>query len=738
LTPPAFLRALLVSAAALSCTFGPAAAQQAAPAAAPDADRQPVLLRADTLDYDETGQLVTATGNVEVSQGDRLVLANRVVYDQRSGIVTATGNVRMVEPTGEVMFAEYAQLTEDLAQGVAENFRMLLADDSRLAAADGRRTEGRYTTLNRAVYSPCNLCPEDPTRPPIWQLKAREVLHDNVAKDVIYRDARLEIAGIPVAYTPYFAHPDPTVDRRTGFLSPRFGSTSELGPFLRGYYYWDIAPDKDATLEAMYSGTGGPLIGGEYRQRFANGQFEFNGSLTRSERAEENRREESYRGHIFSNGRFDLTENWRSGFELNRTTDDNYLRIYDYSEDDLLVSRGFAEGFYGRNYALLAGYSFQDLRPGVANPSEPLVLPLARYTALGEPGATFGGRWAFDTNLLAIARRNGRDTRRLSADVGWQREQILPGGVVGSLEVASRADGYWTDDRGLFNDPTRADQGDFAARLFPRATIQARYPLVRPGTAVSQTLEPIIALRVAPNVDNNRKIPNEDSLDLEFDDTNLFADNRYPGFDRIDDGHRFVYGLRYGAYGAAGGSADLFLGQSYRLSGDSRDFARDSGLEDDLSDYVGRVSLNPSADYIFDARVRFDEETLSLRRGDFSGFARLGPLSLSTTYSVITRTPLADREQLSFSTAYSFADYWSIGLSNLRDFESEAESGSLNTSLSLSYADECLTVGVFATRDYTTRRGIDSGDSIFVRLVFKNLGEVETPQLSSTTLNSGK
>ena len=214
-------------------------------------NNQPVLLNADELTYDETLGIVIATGDVELAQGDRLLLADRVTYNEKTSVVTATGNIRLLEPSGDVIFADYSELTDDLAQGFVQQVRVLLTDNSRVAGTEAERTDqGRFMRINRAVYSPCNLCESDPTRAPLWQLRANRVVHDKEEKEIIYRDARLEMFGIPVLYTPYFAHPDPSVDRKSGFLSPIFGYGGNLGTFGAVPYYWTIAPDKDRDAHA--------------------------------------------------------------------------------------------------------------------------------------------------------------------------------------------------------------------------------------------------------------------------------------------------------------------------------------------------------------------------------------------------------------------------------------------------------------------------------------------------------
>ena len=147
---------------------------------------------------------------------------------------------------------------------------MAVADNTRVIATSGSRRGARISTLNRAVYSPCNLCATNPRKAPLWQIRAARVEHDAVTHDITYRNAWLEMGGIPVFYTPYFSNPDPTVKQRSGLLIPRYGSKVDLGMFFRDYYYWGIDPNEDLTLEGMATSRRGELAGLDWRRRFTD------------------------------------------------------------------------------------------------------------------------------------------------------------------------------------------------------------------------------------------------------------------------------------------------------------------------------------------------------------------------------------------------------------------------------------------------------------------------------------
>ena len=185
----------------------------------------------------------------------------------------------LLEPDGQVLFADYAELTQDMKNGVLRDMRAILAENGRLAANGARRTEGQINELSRVVYSTCNLCAKDPTRPPLWQIRALSAVQDLEHKKIEYQDAVLEMYGVPVGYMPYFWHADPSVKRGSGLLIPSLGGSSHLGAFFAQPYYWVIDDQSDATFTPMITTRAGPQLDVEYRRRFNNGSLLLDGSV---------------------------------------------------------------------------------------------------------------------------------------------------------------------------------------------------------------------------------------------------------------------------------------------------------------------------------------------------------------------------------------------------------------------------------------------------------------------------
>jgi LPS-assembly protein len=694
----------------------------------------PVLLTADEVTYDQENGLVVATGHVEISQNDKVLLADRVTYSERTQVVTADGNVSIMDEEGNVVFADHMELEHDLKEGAISDMKMLLSDRSRVAAASGQRYAGNYTVMNRAVYSPCELCASDPTRAPLWQIKAVKVIHDQEAKRIEYEDAWMEIYGVPVFYTPYFSHPDPTVKRQSGFLSPSFGYNNNLGFQTKIPYFWVLGPDQDMTISPLITTQQSVLPQIEYRYRLPDGYLQLAGSATiadreRTHNGQSQTLENQFRGNIDSYGRFDLNDDWRWGFDARRETDKTFMRLYHLGDDRTLTSRLFAENFDARNYFSVNNYAFQGTLQDDNNGEAPLVTPVIDYNFVSEP-ADYGGYYKADFNTMVLDRIDGRDSRRVSLNVGWSLPYTAPAGDIYKLDLTLRGDGYWVDDVSLdSNDPNPTGQtfSGLAGRIFPQFAFEWHYPFASDYGSFHQVLEPIVGVYASTDAGNTDKIPNEDSIGTEIDDTNLFNADRFTGLDRVDNGQRVDYGLRWSGYGDRGGSTTILLGQSFRLGGDEGVFGDGSGLQQDLSDIVGRVDVQPAnwLDLLY--RFRFDANTFHPRHNEVGVRVGVPELNLSVSYAQIDNIESSDlgkREEVYGTVSAKVADYWSLYFRARNDIEN----GVMRyVGGGITYEDECILLKAAVTHSNVDDEEVNSGTSFLFTVGFKNLGAVEVP-----------
>jgi LPS-assembly protein len=715
----------IVLGCALTALAGAGYAQDASQPA--PTDEIPVLLLADEVTYDRELGIVTARGNVEISRGDRVLHADTVSYNENARVVTATGNVSLTDEAGNTVFADHVELTRDFKEAAIESIRLLLADQSRLAAASGKRTGGNINEFNYAVYSPCELCAEDPTRAPLWQIKAVKVTYNEAEHLVEYEDAWLEFFGVPIIYTPYFQHPDGTVKRASGFLAPKFGYDDDLGLHMETPYFWAIAPDKDLTISPIVSTNEYPVLYGIYRQRVEGGRFDIaaSGTFTDENVPEVGLEEDDFRGHVDADGRFDINRNWRWGFDVERATDKTYERLFDFSDERTLTSHAFAEMFDRRNYASFQGYAFQGTRDFDDNDETPIVAPLLDYNYISEPIA-LGGYFTFDANAMALSRLEGREVQRVSLNGGWRLPYTSPWGDVYTLSATMRGDVYafdnfdpTTDDP---NSPGPTEHG-VSARLFPQVSAEWRYPFVRDHEGWQEVVEPIAALTAAPNENSFGDIPDEDSIDVEFDETNLFNPNRFAGLDRVDTGQRATYGMRWTFITDEGGYGSLFLGQSYEFS-ENVDFATGSGVENNLSDIVGSVQLSPIEEFDLFYRFRLDTESLDPQRNEVLLAAGPPLLHLDLSYAFLSdeadpNTEFGDREEIAGKVSSQFTDYWSVFIAGRHDIESDR---TLSYGVGVEYEDECFDIRASIEREEFQDQERNPDWKVLFSVGLKNLG----------------
>ncbi len=727
----------------------------------------PMNFQADEVEYDEEHSLTIAKGHVEISQGTQILLADVVTYNQRSDTVTASGHVSLMTDDGQVVFTDYMELRNSMNNAFAHDVRILLSDRSRLVANAVRRTNGNHLDLRKVVYSPCDLCASDPTKPPVWQLKAGQVTDDKDLQKMEFRDAVMEIEGWPVFYTPYIVAPDPSVKRASGFLTPSLGSSSSLGFHVGIPYYQTLGPSADLTLYPRFTTDAGQDLAAEYRQRFSNGEFDGIASIDYSNVgfAADPTIKHAWRWHVNETGTWDIDDTYRTGFSLQRVSDQTYLQRFSFPFPILgtEISRAYLEGFPDDGSLDVNTYAFQPLTPGLGESTQPIVLPVINRDWQFKPDS-IGGTLRFNANLLDIVREVGTQTRRLSGTAGWDRTFRDGLGSEYKFQVSLRGDAYSIGGLSNLSNPdlpssyfpqnglpaTQHVPSDFfQSRAFPQMGLTWDYPVVRHGDPFDLMIQPTVAVFVGPNGGNDHRIPNEDSLGYQFRDTDLFRADRLQGYDLLDTGQRVDYGLHFGAYDKTGGSYRILIGQSYRT--EPNPFVPPgSGMDRRLSDVVGRVVLTPSSYLDLMYRFRLDNSTLANRSQELAVSAGPANLKVSAGFILIPAEQASQlitvpgtgntilygkREQLNLGLNARVTRYWSvsaaetINLTNATNIVNglqtpQASNANLQTSVSAIYQDECMAFVATASQSAIRNGDVTPGYAVMFSVVFKNIGQI--------------
>jgi len=717
-----------------ACAVG---ALAAAVAGAQSTDPDQVYLEADELIENRERGVYIARGDVRLAAGERVLYADELTYDPASGRVTARGSVRLFEGRQPAQLAEEIILDDDMVEGVAYGFATLLENNGRAAAAAALRRPDGSVELRDAYYTACDLCEDG--REPAWRLRADEVIRDLDDEVIRYRDMSLEVAGVPIFYTPYFAHADPSAKRRSGFLLPAVDISNRLGFSYQQPYYWAISPYQDLVIAPRIMTEANPLLELDYRRRFYSGEINVELSFTNEQEYVDGPDADSegewsgdyeFRGHVFAEGRFDLAPGWSWGFGAQAVDDALYLRRYDYSESPeesstlfefdqrTLISQLYITGRGERYYTDLASIRFQRLTEDFDNDRLPVVAPLLRFT--GEVPLPRGmGDLDVGASAVNLRRERGQDHARASVGFEWTAPAILPGGVRAEAFATGRVDGYsfnTVNGAGVETDTTNF------TRALGAAGLDVSWPFLRPGDHFNTILAPRAFVVTASGLDDDQ-IPVAAEGDVfDLDSTAMFSSNRVGGNDIWEDGAR----LDLGASGSLEGLGrnrlrlDAFVGRSYRLDGEPR-LSQASGVFEDESDWVAEVEASNRYASLA-ARTRLDTETGDLNRLDVEAMVRAWRVDALAIYTDLN-DPAATTviREINARTEFNVTQRWSLTWDIIRDLD---ESVTRRTSAGIRYEDECTEFRVFWEREDLRIGDLGPSESIKFEFILFTLGGI--------------
>ncbi|EPX79197.1 Outer membrane protein Imp [Litoreibacter arenae DSM 19593] len=681
----------------------------AASAAAPGFGQQSAdtaSLVADNVVFTSDTQQLSATGNVEILQDGVRLRAQSITYDGETDTLVVTGPIYITDRSNTLVAAEFAQLSGDLRDGVLKSARVVYARQLQLAAAEVRRTEGRYTQLYKTVVSSCHICESDPV--PLWEIRSKRVVHDAKERQLYFSNATLRVMGLPVFYAPYLRLPDPTVKRANGFLVPELRSNGDLGVGLRTPYFFTLGDHADITLTPWLTTKGARTLEARYRQKFARGEIEINGAVT-----DDNASSLDTRSYLFADGTFAVGAGFTGKFDVELVSDPGYLLLYDYSDKDRLDSAISVERARRDEYIGAEVIHYKSLRDSENNRTLPTIVGDATYVKRFSP-SYLGGIATLTAQAHGHYRRAdtdptneglSRDVVRVTTSAEWRRDWLWNNGMLLAAEGAVFIDGYKIRQPR----PNPALAFDDTVEVTPYAALEWRWPMLRQGAKANHLLEPVVQLVVTK--DNRDGIDNEDSLLVEFDEANIFEFSRFPGADRREQGSRLNIGMTYTRQAHAGWSLGLTVGRIFRDE-DLGQFvnapatATSSGLDGKSSDWLVAAQLKVGERFDLINRAIFDDE-FSFARNEMRLGWTTDTYQLASTFAWLeadaSEGRLIDTSEFAFEGAYRVSRHWTL-LSELRyDF---VDDRTTEAGFGISYQNECAKMDLSVSRRFTTSTSV--------------------------------
>lgn len=717
-----------------------AAAQQAAPVptslrAAPPQSDEVVSFSADQVTYDSDADMVTATGEVRMNREGNSLAADQVTWDRKSGQVLAKGNVVLITPEGDKLVGDNVQLTDTMRDGTVSNLLVVLESGGRVAAAHGTRTNG-VNTFTNAIYSPCAVttdsgCPKRPS----WSITAARVIDDPKTDRIRFEHGRFQLFGINLPLLPVFNVPR-TNEGTSGWLVPQFSISSRNGFELADPYHWQIAKNRDLTVTPHVYTKVLPALGAQYRELNSLGAFQVSGFATygridNSSLEPDPDRDRSFRGYFDANGRWQLTPEWSITSSLRAATDKTVTRRYDLTNDDRLRSVINAERITPDSYISIAGWAFQGLRAEDNQKQIPIALPAvdARFRL----DHIAGGHVEVQGNSLAITRIDGQDTQRAFASVRWDLRKLTPWGQEVTFTAYGRGDVYHTDEAQETTVALYSGTNGWHTRAIGALAADVKWPFIGPLLGGVQTLVPRIQVVATPPT-SNLDIPNEDARAIELEDSNLFALNRFPGYDRWEDASRVTYGFDW-SLERKNLAITSNIGQSYRFGRLPEIFPEGTGLTGRISDIVGRTTIKYGRFIELTQRYRIDRNNFAIRRneldltvGTAQTYAQVGYLKLNRNIDPSIED-LRNHEELRLAGRVLVRRHWSIfgatviDLTNRSEDPASAANGFqwVRNRLGFEYSDECLDLGVSWRRDYEVIGTFRKGSTFALHIALKGV-----------------
>lgn len=776
-------RAVLLAGAAWLALAGSAQAQQplatipAAPAPATAVDDglgdTGYYLESDLLIRDDANQKMIARGDVEARYQGRTLRADEVIYDTKTEVVTAHGHVTLINADGTAQFADDMTMDKDLKAGFARGFSARLDKNIKIAADSAVRRNEKITEMNKAIYTPCEVCAEKPK--PTWSIQADKVVQDKNKHLVYYHGATIRMFGAPLMYLPVFWHPDPQTERRSGFLVPKIGVSKKRGFVYQQPYLFVISPSQDLVVSPQINTKVNPFLNAQYRKRFYSGYVEARVGATYDKDFDNHGDrfgEATAKSYILAKGLFDVDEKWKWGFTAERASQalifddydisDVYAQRGQYSADDhRLMSQIYATRQSDRSYFSASMISVQGLRVVQVDPGTGLANQFENSGAFPLIGPLVEGRWEPESHILggrlringsgvvltrsesqfgeppyayaAYKGQPGVDSARGTIEGDWRASMILGPGLRVEPFAQARGDAYRVDD--VFLPPSALAAGDTKtginySRGLGVAGVDLSLPMFKPlKGGGSIVLEPLVQLAtgsdssqvpivVARDAAGNPIYFNEDSTNFELDETNLFDVNKSPGFDLYEGGTRMNVGGRATVKLADGRGGSVLLGRSLRTKVDPLMPTR-AGLDQKASDWIVAATVTPIRGVTAFTRARFDDDTSKLNRLEAGVDASVARGFASLRYLKDNRdTSGLRQENLDFVGDYKVSEHWGVtalgrlSYQDARAFGLPADRSEWSWTrrdLGVYYKDDCIRVDVIYQNEDRYTQTSDSG-----------------------------
>jgi len=649
--------------------------------------KPPTNLTANSIIHDDFTGNIEALGDVVIVQNHLILKTDKLIYDAASDTIIIPWPLKIYDTIKkEETHATYGELSSDLRDGLLNSARVIQKRQLQITAAKVKQNGERYTIMNKAVTSYCKVCKESST--PLWEIRSRKVIADNVKEKIVFEDAVFRLMGIPVLYTPYVSIPSSNLKRASGFLKPTYVFDDKNGLKVFTPYFLTLGNHADVRLTPWINSEGIKTVEARFRQELHFGNL----TLNHASSVDKNSK---YRWFFFLDQNISkMPYDFSANLKLKKVSDATYRSEYGFGTEDRLRNSFSTYRTKKKQHIESNFIHYETLRPTESSSTMPNSIIDAEINQRLIPNH-FGGVLDIKLDTRGNYRKesnnnsdgSSRDVVRMSGLATWQKDWVISNGIVAGIASQVRSSSYR-----VYQDPSSKSTQD----ITPFGALELKWPVISKKKGGSHLIEPIAQVVVTSN--NKNSVPNEDSLLPEFDETNLFQFGRFPGVDAYEEGQRLNLGVNY-TYDQLGKfKAGFKFGKVLRAK-DNQQFSSSTGLDGKSSDWLTSSQLNIGDNFGLINRALIQDD-LSILRNEMHLDWSYKLLSTSSKYiwhqSDVTLGQSKNISQLYLDAGYNFDTDWNISTSMNYDF-TENET-TLSNGLDLVFYNECTKVSLSYTR----------------------------------------
>ena len=642
-----------------------------------------IEITADKIELLDNGNKIKATGNILIQTENYLSSTDNLIYDKSKEKVKTSGNIIIKDKLENYYYFDKFISDKGFSKASGTNAKIRLNDGSRIVGKSFIRTNSNINQINNATYTPCLQKNYITENCPGWKLSANKVVHDVEKQNIYYEGATLSILNVPVLYSPFFSHPDPSVKKRSGLLMPSVSSDNNLGTTFSIPYFFNLSSNYDVTLTPSIQSKADDYYSINYRYLTKNHQFNIDSSISNDES------NTGTKNHIFVNGGVKILFG-KFDYKIQTSNNDTYLRKNYIDEATILTSGLNFTKEMSNSYLDFSSYIYKHLN-NTSNQKWEYVYPNVSYDIYNYKDPIYGLNWKIDNSLLNYKTINKDYEQQLSSEILSDDVHISKKTGLKFVNTIQNRLIYFNNSVNNYSQ----------LRVFPQLSSKISYPLSKSKNNRSEILEPIVMPILAPH--------NNYTNDQNISNSNIFSLNRETSLSQWESGPRINYGINWLV-----SNSDLVINTSI---GQSIKAKKDNSTE--ISNFfIGNTLDFGNIGYI-KTDITIDRQDLYLKDNNINSSLNFGEIKFGLDYDYETLNKIKTSEQISIGAKINFYKDTDLIMSARKDLMNDK---SIGNTIGLNYENDCLAISLNYFTDFTVIDDIKNSRGFSINIVLKPFG----------------